>query len=270
MAFLNVTYTTQYDGIYYSVVHDQLNNFVVYSTGETSTDSSSVDRFVIKLSKKEFNTYSGSVPAEKLNSGVYTFRVYKQNGNSPNILIDDLVSVGQTGWNSFTQSQTNASDIIGAIETYESRMGSIHRIEIYMDSIQLGLRNNESGFVKIDYDDVTLGLKIDANWRVGNSVTINRFSIRGPVGLGSRANPIFNSPVSESGKFSFIGSIDTGLSSILKAKNFYVTLDTSSQLNGRIGGYPIYTPTSVSTASGSVSVGIFTSAPSTGVSFRTR
>lgn len=270
MAVLSVTYTTQYEGTYYSIVHDQLNNFVIYSTGETSTDSLTVDRFVIRLDKKGLNTYYGSVPAERLNSGVYTFRIYKQNGGSPNISLDDLVSVGQTGWNAFTKSQTNASDIIGAIETYESRMGSIHRIEIYMDSIQLGLRNNESGFVKIDYDDLTFGLKIDANWRIDGSTVVNKFSIRGPAGLGSKANPIFSTPVTENGKLLFLGSTDQGVASILKAKNFYVTLDTSSQLNGRIGGYPIYTPTALSTTSGSVSVGIFTSTPSTGVSFRTR
>lgn len=270
MAVLNVTYTTQYDGSYYSIVHDHKNNFVVYLTGETSAEASSIDRFVIKLSKKDLNTYYGSVPAERLDSGVYTFRIYKQNGNSPNISTDDLVSVGQTGWNAFTKSQTNASDIIGAIETYESRIGSIHRIEIYMDSIQLGLRNNESGFVKIDYDNLTLGLKIDANWRVNNSAIINRFSIRGPAGLGSRSNPVFSVPATGSGSLMFLGSIDQDVASILKAKNFYVTLDTSSQLNGRIGGYPIYTPTAASTVSGSVSVGIFTSSPSTGISFRTR
>lgn len=270
MAYLKISYTSQYEGTYYVLVHDQLNQFIDYSTGRPATNQSSLSNLAAVLTKTNLNTYVYDLVADSLLSGVYTVRIYRQNGSSPNILIDDLLSVGQTGWNSFTGVQTNPTDIIGAIETYEKRIESIYRIEIYLDSIQLGLRNGETGHCRIDFDEETNNIKINSFWRIAENISGNRFSIRGPAALGSKAGVLFSIPISASNKLFYSGKIESKISNILMAKNFYVTIDTSSQLDGRIGGYPVYTPVAPSTASGSVSVSISTSTVPTGVSFRTR
>jgi|LauGreDrversion4_2_1035121.scaffolds.fasta_scaffold00018_24 hypothetical protein len=270
MANLKIDFTSQYPATYYALVHDQVNKFINVSSGNLEIPLGSIDVFVKNLVKKELNTYIAEYPADSLPSGVYTFRVYRRNGQLVNIEKDDLISIGQAGWNSFTQTQTNPSDIIGALESYDKRYESIHRIDMYLDSIQLGLSNNESGFARLDYDENTKGLKIKVNWRVNQGITINRIAIRGPAALGQKTDIAFSVPVSTQNNFIYVGNIGDTISNIIKSKNFYVTLDTSSQTQGRIGGYPIYTPSSLSGTGGSVSLRIGTSPASTGVSFRTR
>ena len=270
MAVLKIDFTTQYPGVYYSLVHDQLNRFINVSSGNLEVPLGSSSPFVKLLTKKELNTYVAEYLADNLSSGVYTFRIYKQVGQSADVLKDDLISIGQSAWNAFTQSQTNPSDIIGALETYDKRYESIHRMDMYLDSIQLGISNNESGFVRLDYDENTESLKIKANWRIASNISINRLSIRGPAALGQRANIAFSVPVNTQTNFIYVGKINASVSNIIRSKNFYVTLDSSSQPLGRIGGYPIYTPTSLTNVGGSVSLRISTTPPNTGVSFRTR
>ena len=270
MANLKIDFTSQYPGNYYVLVHDHLNKFINVSNGNLEIPLGSVDPFVKNLIKKELNTYVAEYPSENLASGVYTFRVYKKNGQSPNVEKDDLISIGQAGWNAFAQVQTNSSDILGAIEAYDKRYDSIYRMEIYLDSIQLGLSNNESGFARLDYDENTKGLKIKANWRVNQGIFINRLSIRGPAALGQKTEIAFSVPVSTQNNFIYLGTIGDTIANIIRSKNFYITLDTSTQTQGRIGGYPIYTPTSLTGAGGIASLRISTSPLSTGVSFRTR
>ena len=270
MAFLKIDFTSQYPGSYYVLVHDQLNRFINVTSGNLEVPLGLSSPFVKTLVKKELNTYVAEYVADNLSSGVYTFRVYKQVGQSPDVLKDDLISIGQSAWNSFTQSQTNPADIIGALETYDQRYESIHRMDIYMDSIQLGISNNESGFVRLDFDENTDGLKIKANWRVASGININRFSIRGPAALGQRAEISFSVPVNTQANFIHLAKITSDVSNIIRSKNFYITLDSSSQPLGRIGGYPIYTPTSITNVGGSVSLRISTTPLNTGVSFRTR
>lgn len=270
MANLKFTFTTQYPGSYYAIVHDQNNAFLNARTFIPSQTIDDVKNFCIPLIKKELNTYVADVIADKLDSGIYTFRIYQKNGNDFNASKDDLVSVGQTGWNKDLQIQQNADDILSSIQAYEARQENIYRIDILMDSLQLGLNNNESGFARIEVDTISGSMRIKSFWSFNSNVRPNRISLRGPASLGQRAIPLFSYSVSPSSKeVNFTNKIDANLMNILLSKRFYVTIDTSGSLSGRVGGYPIYTPSSLSNVSGSVSFSVQASSPSTGISFRT-
>lgn len=270
MANLKFTFTTQYPGNYYAVVHNQNNFFVNANTFLISSSIDDIKNFCIPLIKKEFNTYVADVIADNLDSGIYTFRVYQKAGNDFNASKDDLVSVGQTGWNKDLKIQQNADDVISSIEAYEARQENIYRLDILMDSAQLGLSNNESGFVRIEIDTVTGTMRLKSFWSLNSNISPTRISIRGPASLGKRSSPLVSYPISSSNNnFTLTSKIESSIMDVILAKRFYVTIDTSGSLNGRIGGYPIYTPSVQSTASGSVSFSVQPISPSTGISFRT-
>ncbi len=270
MANLVFTFTTQYPGTYYALVHDHKNMFVSRITGNTEFVLGNVSNYCFSLSKGSINTYSAIVPADRLETSVYTFRIYNKNSSNFDPEKDELVSVGQTGWNSSLSLQTSPNDIISSIEAYENRQDSIFRLEMLLDSVQLGLRNNETGFARIDFDEITSSMKIKSFWKLQSGIIPNKISIRGPAVLGARANAVLsvNIPTNVS-KIDNIQKVDSSVASLLASKNFYVTIDTPAFPNGRIGGYPIYSPSAISTRSGTVAFRIASSNSSTGVSFRT-
>jgi len=270
MPNLVFTFTTQYPGAYYALVHDHKNMFVSNITGSAEFVLGNVANYCFSLSRGSLNTYTANLSSDKLGTGVYTFRIYNKNGNSFDPEKDELVSVGQTGWNAELSLQTNPNDIIGSIDAYEKRQDSIFRIEMLLDSVQLGLRNNETGFVRIDFDEITSSMKIKSFWKFQSGILPSRISIRGPAALGVRANPVLSIDIlGNTSKLDVIRKVDNTIASLLASKNFYVTIDTSAFPNGRLGGYPIYSPAPISTRSGNVSFRIASSNTSTGVSFRT-
>lgn len=270
MATLKFNFTTQYAGNYYSVIHNQENNFVNNSSFTADGPINNISNFVFNLTNIGSNTYVATVNSDNLISGVYTFRVYKRNGTLPNISNDDLISVGQTGWNKELGIQQDPNDIIKTIQAYESRQDNIYRIDIILDSVQLGLRNGETGFARIDFDTVTNILRLKAFWYLKPNIIPNRISIRGPASLGQRTNSIFSFPITANAKNTNRNILlDTSTANLILSKAFYITVDTSTSTSGRIGGYPIYTPSAGSTPSGSVSFSVQPSYSPTGVSFRT-
>lgn len=52
MAVLKIDFTTQYPGVYYSLVHDQLNRFINVSSGNLEVPLGSSSPFVKLLTKK--------------------------------------------------------------------------------------------------------------------------------------------------------------------------------------------------------------------------
>lgn len=271
MSDIFVNFTTQYDGSYYCIIHDPQIIFINKNTKKLEPVIEKFLDFVFLLEKKQMNTYLASVVADDLPSGVYTFRIYRKNGLVPDINKDDLVSVGQTGWNKELKIQQNSNDIIGSISAYADKQDGIQRVSILMDSLQLGLVNNESGSVILDHDESAGSIKIKAYWSLNSGVIPNSLSIRGPSPLGGQAKPLLSFPISTKENFLLTTKkIEAELSSIILSRSFYVTIDTSSFINGRIGGYVIYTPSSTFTAKGSVSLSVSSKDISTGVSFRTR
>lgn len=270
MPNLVFTFTTQYPGTYYALVHDHKNMFVSKISGNAELVFGNIANYCFSLSKGNLNTYTANISSDKLGTGVYTFRIYNKSGNTFDPEKDELVSVGQTGWNASLFLQTNPNDIIGSIDAYEKRQDSIFRLEILLDSVQLGLRNNETGFARIDFDEITSSMKIKSFWKFQSGIIANRISIRGPAALGIRASPVLSIEIpNNTSKLEVIRQVDNAVASLLASKNFYVTIDTSAFPNGRIGGYPIYSPASISTRSGTVAFRIASSNTSTGVSFRT-
>lgn len=270
MANLVFTFTTQYPGSYYALVHDHKNMFVSRITGSAEFVFGNISNYCFSLTRGNLNTYTTNVSSDKLGTGVYTFRIYNKNGSSFDPEKDELVSVGQTGWNAALSLQTNPNDIISSIDAYEKRQDNIFRLEILLDSVQLGLRNNETGFARIDFDEITSSMKIKSFWKLQTGIIPSRISLRGPAALGARANPVLSINIpNNASKLDSIQQVDNAVASLLASKNFYVTIDTSAFPNGRIGGYPIYSPSSISTRSGTVAFRIASSNTSTGVSFRT-
>ena len=270
MATINFNFTTQYSGVYYALVHDQKNAFYNKITGLVSVNISNLNNFVISLTKDKLNSYIASIVSDNLNSGVYTFRIYRQNSSAPDITKDDLISVGQTGWNKTLKIQENPNDIISSIQAYEDRQDSIWRIDILLDSVQLGLRNGETGFARLDIDQISSSLKVKAFWNLQNNVSATYLSIRGPSSLGQRANQLLSWPLKQGAKdFTITSNLPPDVKQILLSKAFYVTIETAGFPLGRVGGYPIYTPSSPVGASGSVSFSVQPGHLSTGVSFRT-
>lgn len=271
MSQISFSFTTQYSGKYYALVHDHKNMFVNKSSGVVSIVSSNISEFVFSLDKKELNTYTTIVTSDLLESGIYTFRIYKQNGLVADAANDDLVSVGQTGWNKDLKIQQNANDILSSIQAYENRQDNIYRIDIILDSLQLGLKNGETGFARIDFDENTSNLKVKAFWNLNASIKPSRISIRGPASLGQKTSSFASIPIpSGVDNLTQIVKISSSAAKLVLSKAFYITIDTSSLTSGRIGGYPIYTPSSPVIAGGSVSFSVQPTNPTTGVSFRTR
>ena len=163
MSDIFVNFTTQYDGSYYCIIHDPQIIFINKNTKKLEPVIEKFLDFVFLLEKKQMNTYLASVIADDLPSGVYTFRIYRKNGLVPDINKDDLVSVGQTGWNKELKIQQNSNDIIGSISAYADKQDGIQRVSILMDSLQLGLVNNESGSVILDHDESAGSIKIKAS-----------------------------------------------------------------------------------------------------------
>ena len=270
MATLKFNFTTQYPGSYYALVHNEQNAFINNTKFTVSAVIDNINNFCIPLIKKDLNTYIADVISDNLESGIYTFRIYQKNSANYDISKDDLVSVGQTGWNKNLQVQENANDILSSIEAYEARQENIYRIDILLDSVQLGLRNGETGFARIDFDTLTSSLKIKAFWRLNAGVKPNRISIRGPSSLGQRAKILVGYTLPSSiNEITLNNKINSNVANAILSKSFYITIDTSVDNNGRIGGYPIYTPAPTTTATGSVSFSVQPSNASTGVSFRT-
>ena len=270
MAVISFNFTTQYPGTYYALVHDQKNAFYNKTTRLVSVDITILNNFVISLTKDKLNSYVASITSDSLESGVYTFRIYKQNGSSPDIAKDDLISVGQTGWNKTLNIQENPNDIIRSIQAYEDRQDSIWRIDILLDSVQLGLRNGETGFARLDLDQISSSLKVKAFWNLQANVSATFLSIRGPASLGQRTSQLLSWPLRQGTKeFTITSNLPSDVKQMLLSKAFYVTIETAGFPFGRVGGYPIYTPSSPVGASGTVSFSVQPGNLSTGVSFRT-